>query len=375
MDKVDCAVVGAGVVGLAVARALALAGREVIVLEARGRIGSEMSSRNSEVIHAGIYYPESSLKARFCVEGRNRLYDYCEEHNVPFKRCGKLIIATSERQRSRLQAMLENARINGVDDIVHLDKAGVMAREPQLKCIAALWSPSTGIIDSHSYMLALQGDLEDAGGVVVFDSVVTGGRRKNGMLEIAVRNADDCFRLAANTVVNSAGIGGDRLAGLFEGIDTEVLPRYSYAKGNYFSCSGESPFSSLIYPVPNEYGLGIHVTLDMAGNIRFGPDVEWIDRIDYEVDPKRSDSFYEAIRSYWPEVRNRSLYPAYSGIRPKINGRGLPAADFCIQDENQHGVTGLINLFGIESPGLTSSLALADYVRDLACYGDAAQRH
>lgn len=366
MNRVDCAVVGAGVVGLAVARALALAGREVIVLEAHDCIGSEMSSRNSEVIHAGIYYPKASLKARFCVDGRDRLYDYCEEHNVPFKRCGKFIIATSEQQQPRLQAILEKAHVNGVDDIVPLNQAEVQAREPQVRCFSALWSPSTGIIDSHSYMLALQGDLEDAGGVVVFNSIVTGGRMKNGMLELVVRNSEDYFRLAAKTVVNCAGIGGDKLASVFEGIDTKTLPKYSYAKGNYFSCSGESPFSSLIYPVPNEYGLGIHVTLDMAGNIRFGPDVEWIDKINYDVDQKRGDSFYEAIRSYWPEVKNRSLYPAYSGIRPKINGKGLPATDFCIQDKNQHGVAGLINLFGIESPGLTSSLALADYVYDLA---------
>lgn len=367
MEKVDCAVVGAGVVGLAAARALALAGREVIVLEAHDCIGSELSSRNSEVIHAGIYYPGASLKARFCVDGRNRLYDYCEQHNVPFRRCGKLIIATSEQQRSELEVILGKARANGVDDIVPLDRDEALAREPQVRCCAALWSPSTGIIDSHSYMLALQGELEDAGGTVVFNSTVTGGRVRNGALEIGVLDGNDCFRLAANTVVNCAGIGGDKLAGAFEGIDRKVLPEYSYAKGNYFTCSGESPFSSLIYPVPNEYGLGIHVTLDIAGNIRFGPDVEWVDELNYEVDPERGDSFYEAICSYWPGVKERTLYPAYSGIRPKINGQGLPAADFCIQHERDHGVAGLINLFGIESPGLTSSLALADYVRDLAC--------
>jgi len=367
VEEVDCIVVGAGVIGLAVARALALAGREVIVLEANDCIGSEISSRNSEVIHAGIYYPEGSLKARFCVAGRKQLYHYCAEHNVAFKRCGKLIIAADKEQQPRLSAILENARANGVDDIVPLERDAVRSREPQVRCHSALWSPSTGIIDSHAYMLSLQGDLENSGGMVVFNSTVTGGSVNNGMLELAVHDNGDSFQLAANTVINCAGLGGDKLARTIKGIDTTVLPTYSYARGNYFSYAGKSPFSSLIYPVPDEYGLGVHVTPDMAGNIRFGPDVEWIDRIDYEVNPDRGDLFYEAIRSYWPDLEDNSLYPAYSGIRPKINGSGLPAVDFRIQDESEHGVAGLINLFGIESPGLTSSLALADYVRDLAC--------
>lgn len=367
MEKVDCVVIGAGVIGLAVARALALAGREVIVLEANDCIGSGISSRNSEVIHAGIYYPRASLKARFCINGRNQLYDYCKAHSVPFKRCGKFVIATSEQQQPGLQTILENARANGVDDIVPLNKAEMRSREPQVRCFSALWSPSTGIIDSHSYMLALQGDLENAGGAVVFNSAVTGGIVNNGKLVLNVHDSGDTFRLAANTVVNCAGIDGDKLARSIEGINIGVIPEYSYAKGNYFTYSGKAPFASLIYPVPDEYGLGIHVTLDMSGNIRFGPDVEWIEKLDYEVNPGRGELFYEAIRSYWPEVKGESLFPAYSGIRPKINGRGLPAVDFCIQDETEHGVAGLINLFGIESPGLTSSLALADHVRDLAC--------
>lgn len=367
MEKLDCVVIGAGVIGLAVARALALAGREVIVHEANDCIGSGVSSRNSEVIHAGIYYPSASLKARFCVDGRNRLYDYCKAHGVPFKRCGKFVIATSEQQQAGLQTILENARANGVGDIVPLDKAEMRSREPQLRCFSALWSPSTGIIDSHAYMLALQGDLEDAGGAVVFNSAVTGGMAKNEKLLLDVHDNGDKFRLTASTVINCAGIDGDKLARAIEGIKSEAIPEYSYARGNYFSYSGKAPFTSLIYPVPDEYGLGIHVTLDMSGNIRFGPDVEWIDKIDYEVNPDRGELFYEAIRSYWPDIKDDSLFPAYSGIRPKINGKGLPAVDFCIQDENEHGVAGLINLFGIESPGLTSSLALADYVRDLAC--------
>jgi L-2-hydroxyglutarate oxidase LhgO len=365
MEKVDCVVVGAGVIGLAVARALALAGREVIVLEAHDCIGSEISSRNSEVIHAGIYYPAGSLKALLCVKGRKQLYSYCDEHHVPFKRCGKLIVATNEQQRPKLRTILENARTNGIDDMVFLDQKEMQRREPHIKCVSSLWSPSTGIIDSHIYMLALQADLENAGGIIVFNSTVTGGSAANRLLELAVRSGDSSFRLTANNVVNCAGLGGDKLAHSIDGINLKTLPVYSYAKGNYFTYSGKSPFTSLIYPVPSEYGLGVHVTHDMAGNLRFGPDVEWIDKISYEVDPDRGGVFYEAIRSYWPELMDMSLLPAYSGIRPKINGKGLPAVDFAVQSESEHGVTGLINLFGIESPGLTSSLALADYVKEM----------
>jgi L-2-hydroxyglutarate oxidase LhgO len=365
MERLDCVVIGAGVIGLAVARAMALAGRDVIVLEAHDCIGSETSSRNSEVIHAGIYYPAGSLKARFCVQGKDQLYQYCAERNVPFKRCGKFIIATSEHQQPELQTILEKARINGVDDIVTVDKAEMQRREPHLNCVSALWSPSTGVIDSHAYMLALQGDLENAGGNIVFNSKVSSGKSGSGRLELLVLDGESSFNLTANTVFNCAGLGGDQLAHAIEGINSETLPDYSYAKGNYFTYSGKSPFKSLIYPVPNEYGLGVHVTLDMAGNLRFGPDVEWIENINYEVDPARGDVFYEAIRNYWPDLSDHTLIPAYSGIRPKINGKGLPAADFKIQTESEHGVAGLINLFGIESPGLTSSLALADYVNNL----------
>jgi L-2-hydroxyglutarate oxidase LhgO len=363
MEKADCIVIGAGVVGLAVARALALAGREVIVLEAGDCIGSGVSSRNSEVIHAGIYYPAGSLKAKLCVAGRKQLYAYCETHHVPCKPCGKYIVATDEQQQSKLQAILEKARVNGVDDMVLLDQEEMRRREPKIKCLSALLSPSTGLIDSHAYMLSLQADLEEAGGVVVFNAVVSGGAVINDVLELSVQSGDSSSQLAATTVVNCAGLGGDKLAHTIAGIKRETLPTYSYAKGNYFTYAGKSPFSSLIYPVPNEYGLGIHVTHDMAGNLRFGPDVEWVDELDYEVAPERCETFYEAIRSYWPELPDDSLLPAYSGIRPKINGKGLAAADFVIQGAGEHGVTGLINLFGIESPGLTASLALADYVK------------
>jgi len=365
MEKVDCLVVGAGVIGLAVARALALGGREVIVLEAHDCTGSEISSRNSEVIHAGIYYPAQSLKARFCVAGRKQLYAYCEEHKLRFKRCGKFIIAASEDQRSQLQEIKENARNNGVDDLVYLDKGEMERREPQVRCAAALWSPSTGILDSHAYMLNLQAELENAGGLIVFNSTVAGGCLENGQLVLEVGTGANPFRLTANTVVNCAGLGGDRLAQSIKGINQGTIPSYQYARGNYFTCPGKAPFNSLIYPLPNDYGLGVHVTLDMEGNLRFGPDVEWVDEINYAVDPSRSEAFYEAIRSYWPDIAGKPLVPAYSGIRPKINGRGMPAADFQIQGENENGIPGLINLFGIESPGLTSSLAIADYVKGM----------
>ncbi|MFT6372589.1 MAG: L-2-hydroxyglutarate oxidase LhgO [Gammaproteobacteria bacterium] len=365
MEKVDCVVVGAGVIGLATARALALAGRDVIVIEANDCIGSETSSRNSEVIHAGIYYPAGSLKALFCVQGRKQLYDFCDERQLPYQRCGKFIIATDEKQTNQLQTIQKAALANGVEDIVAVDKLEIQHREPQLQCVAGLWSPSTGIIDSHSYMLALQGDIEDSGGTIVFNSKVTSGAKEGRLLKLEVQNGDSLFQLLAKTVVNCAGLGGDQLAHSIKGINKNSLPKYSYAKGNYFTYQGKTPFSSLIYPVPNDHGLGVHITLDMIGNMRFGPDVEWVDEINYDVDSARSDKFYSAIRAYWPNLPDKSILPAYSGIRPKINGKGLPTADFYIQGEKEHGVTGLINLFGIESPGLTSSLALADYVRDM----------
>ena len=366
MEKADCVVVGAGVVGLAVARALALGGREVIVLEVCDSIGSGISSRNSEVIHAGIYYPAGSLKAKLCVSGRKQLYEYCEAHHVPYRRCGKCIVATEESQQAQLQTILEKARVNGVDDMVHLDRNEMQRREPEIRCASALFSPSTGVIDSHAYMLSLQADLEDAGGIVVNNAEVTAGSVVNGVLELSVESGGVASRLAASSVINCAGLGSDLLAHSIDGIKRETLPTYSYAKGNYFTFNGKSPFHSLIYPLPNKYALGVHVTHDMAGNLRFGPDVEWVDELDYRVDPRRGESFYEAIRGYWPGLPDDSLLPAYSGIRPKINGKDLAAADFVIQDQREHGVAGLINLFGIESPGLTSSLALADYVRDMA---------
>ncbi len=368
MEFVDCVVVGAGVVGLAVARALALAGHEVIVLEAADGIGAETSSRNSEVIHAGIYYPAGSLMARFCVAGRKALYAYCEQKGVPFRNCGKLIVATNADEDGRLAGIRQRAAVNGVDDMRILTAAEAMAMEPHLFCTSALHSPSTGIIDSHAFMLALQGDAENAGAVVVFLSPVTGGRVVRGGIEIAVGGADPT-RLRCRLLVNSAGLHAPDFARRIVGMPPERVPTAYYAKGNYFTLSGRSPFSRLIYPVPVPGGLGVHLTIDLGGQARFGPDVEWIETIDYTVDPGRAEKFYAAVRRYWPELRDGAIQPGYAGIRPKIVPPGVAAQDFVVQGPQTHGVPGLINLFGIELPGLTASLALADHVLEVARTG------
>lgn len=362
-ESVDCVVIGAGVVGLAVARALALQGREVMVLEAAEAIGTGTSSRNSEVIHAGIYYPEGSLKARLCVRGKQLLYAYCEERGVPFQRCGKLIVATSEAQRGALEAIRAKALANGVDDLVWLDAAQAQALEPRLHCVAALHSPSTGIVDSHALMLSLQGDLEHAGGMVAFHARVVGGEVcAEG---IALQTADG-MALLARTVVNSAGLQAPDLARSFAGLPPASVPTAHYAKGSYFTLAGRSPFSRLIYPVPEAAGLGVHLTLDLGGQAKFGPDVEWVASADdLVVDPRRGDAFYAAVRSYWPALPDGALAPGYAGIRPKINAPDAPAADFLLQGPAEHGVPGLVNLFGIESPGLTSCLALGEHVTQI----------
>ena len=360
MDDVDCVVVGAGVVGLAVARALALAGREVLVLEAAEGIGTETSSRNSEVIHAGIYYPKGSLMARACVAGKQQLYAYCAERGVPHRNCGKFIVATTEEEAGRLESIRQRAAANGVEDLRLLSAAEARAIEPALDCTAALTSPSTGIIDSHAYMLALQGDAENAGALFVFHSRVEGGRLlEEGGAEIQVGGAEP-MALRCRLLVNCAGLHAPALAASL-GQAAEQVPPAFYAKGNYFTLAGRSPFSRLIYPVPVPGGLGVHLTIDLGGQARFGPDVEWVSRAnDYEVDPRRGDSFYAAVRRYWPGLPDGALQPGYSGIRPKIVGPGQPGQDFVIQGPRQHGQAGLLNLFGIESPGLTASLALAD---------------
>ncbi|KAA0583777.1 NAD(P)/FAD-dependent oxidoreductase [Azospirillum sp. B21] len=370
MERVECVVVGAGVVGLATARRLARAGREVIVLEAADAIGTGTSSRNSEVIHAGIYYPTGSLRARLCVPGRDALYDYCAAHGVEHRRIGKLIVATEESQLPKLAAIRAQAAANGVNDLTEVDAATAMGWEPNLRTVGALLSPSTGIIDSHGLMLALLGDAEESGAMLALQSPLLRSHRTADGFELEVGGAEP-MRLACSALVNAAGLGAWAVARGLEGLDAAHVPPRVLAKGNYYAlAAGRSPFSRLVYPVPVEGGLGVHLTLDLAGQARFGPDVEWLGDIaghgegpiDYAVDPVRADSFYGAVRAYWPGLPDHALVPAYSGVRPKLSGPGQPQADFLIQGPETHGVDGLINLFGIESPGLTSCLAIADAV-------------
>jgi L-2-hydroxyglutarate oxidase LhgO len=365
MEHVDCVVVGAGVVGIAVARALALAGREVLVLDTAEGIGTATSSRNSEVIHAGIYYPRDSLMARFCVQGRRMLYEFCAAHGVAFTNCGKLIVATSAAESDELARIKARAEANGVEGMRLLGAAEARAMEPNLVCAAALLSPVTGVVDSHAYMLALQGQAEQYGATFVFHSPVAGGRVGTGGVELEVGGAEP-MALSCRLVINSAGLHAPALARGLQGMPGALVPPQYYAKGNYFTLAGSSPFSRLIYPVPVPGGLGVHLTIDLGGQARFGPDVEWIDRLDYSVDPSRADGFYAAVRRYWPGLKDGALQPGYAGIRPKIVPRGAPAQDFVVQGAREHGIAGLVNLFGIESPGLTAAIALADHVRDIA---------
>jgi len=360
VEKLDAVVIGAGVVGLAVARALAMAGREVVILEAEDAIGTHTSSRNSEVIHAGIYYPKGSLKARSCVAGKELLYEYCVEHGVPHRRSGKLIVATNQAQEKELLSIQEKAHANGVTDVVWMTQAQVLALEPELSCVAGLYSPSTGIIDSHALMLAYLGDAEAHGAMLALKSHLLGA-------QVAAQGFvvhSDQMDVACDVLVNSAGLRAPSVARTIEGFPGKFIPRELYAKGNYYSLTRKAPFSRLVYPVPEPGGLGVHVTLDLAGQARFGPDVEWVERIDYQVDPARSERFYAAIRKYWPGLPDGALSPGYAGIRPKTAGPGEPAPDFVVQGPSVHGIPGLVHLFGIESPGLTSSLALAGLVLD-----------
>nr|WP_295773424.1 NAD(P)/FAD-dependent oxidoreductase [Rhodoferax sp.] len=367
MEHVDCVVVGAGVVGLAVARALALAGREVLVLEACNAIGTQTSARNSEVIHAGMYYPTGSLKARLCVRGKALLYAYCAERGIGHSRCGKFIVATAPDQLAKLQTIRDRASANGVHDLVWLDAAQAQAAEPALQCLAALHSPSTGIVDSHGLMLSLLGDIENLGGVLALNSPLALAEYTHNAIELV---AVDGTRLRAKSVVNAAGLQAPALARRFARLDPCHVPKAYFAKGNYFTLAGRSPFSRLIYPVPEDAGLGVHLTLDLGGQARFGPDVQWVDSPDdTEVQPARGNAFYAEIRKYWPALPDGALAPAYAGIRPKISGPNEPARDFWIQSPKDHGVPGLVNLFGIESPGLTSSLAIGDLVGGLLTAG------
>jgi L-2-hydroxyglutarate oxidase LhgO len=358
VERVDCAVIGAGVVGLAVARELALAGREVIVLERAEAIGTECSSRNSEVIHAGIYYPPGSLKARLCVEGRRLLYRYCAERGIPHARLGKLLVAVTAAEIPALEAYARSATANGVDDLAWLDADAAAELEPAVRCVAALHSPSTGIVDSHALMLALEGDAANAGAVTVFRSTVERGAAGDDGIDLRVGGAE-AMAIRCAAVVNCAGLAAPAVARAIAGVPADRVPRAYFAKGHYFTLAGRSPFRRLIYPVPEAGGLGVHVTLDLAGQARFGPDVSWIDAVDYGFDASRAERFYAAIRRYYPGLADGALAPGYTGVRPKIAGPGEPPADFAIQGPQEHGVAGLVNLFGIESPGLTASLAIA----------------
>lgn len=364
MNEIDCIVVGGGVIGLAVARSLALKGLETILVDKEKIIGSHTSSRNSEVIHAGIYYPTGSLKALHCVTGRAMLYAYCEARHIPYRRCGKLIVATQPDQVLQLEELARTARANGVVDLEFVCPSDLLRMEPELKADAALFSPSTGIIDSHAYMTSLAGDFTNAGGIIAFDTHVSMIRCSTQGLAVWIEGSDDAV-LRSRFLVNCAGLEAPHLASRIEGLAAQHIPTPYLAKGSYFSLKRRAPFSHLIYPVPEPGGLGTHLTLDLAGSARFGPDVEWVETIDYTVDPAKAAKFCASIRRFWPALREEDLQPAYAGIRPKISGPGDPPADFLISGPRNHGVPGLVNLFGMESPGLTASLAIAEHVAGL----------
>ncbi len=364
MERVDCVVVGAGVIGLAVARALACEGREVLILEAESAIGTATSSRNSEVIHAGIYYPTDSLKARLCIAGRDMLYRFCDDHGVAYRRCGKLIVAADAAQTRDLDRLWRLAQANGVNDLQRLDQTGLSTLEREIAGVAALLSPSTGIVDSHALMLSLLGEAEVGGAVLALRSPVEGVNVLPHAMDIQV-GTDPATTLRTSTLVNAAGHGAIPLASRIHGLPAESVPRSYLAKGSYFSLAHSSTFGHLVYPLPGADGLGIHLTLDLAGRARFGPDVQWVDALDYDLDPTRVMGFYPAIRRYWPSLKDDTLLPAYAGIRPRLGAPGAPAVDFRIDGPSFHGVPGLVNLFGIESPGLTACLAIAGHVSSL----------
>lgn len=360
-NSVECVVIGAGVIGLAVARALAVSGREVLLLEAEDAIGTQTSSRNSEVIHAGIYYPSDSNKAALCLPGKQMLYEYCRSRGVHYQQCGKLIVATSPGQTEGLQQIYAAGLKNGVNDLAMITAAEAQQRAPGIAADAAIWSPSTGIVDSHALMLALLGDFENAGGTLALKSKIQSISVLKTGLRICLASDGD-FELNANMVINSAGLGAIPLAKLIDGLSSKYIPSIEFAKGSYFSYSGAHPFDCLIYPMPTPGGLGTHLTLDQAGQARFGPDVEWVSKEDYSVSEAKLEGFYQAVRDFWPDVKKTALSPAYAGIRAKCMPQGKGYHDFIFSGPAQHGIKGLINLFGMESPGLTSCLAIADHV-------------
>jgi L-2-hydroxyglutarate oxidase LhgO len=363
MYQTDCIVIGAGIIGLAVARALVLSGVETVIVEAENAIGTGGSSRNSGVIHAGIYYPKDSLKAKLCVAGRDRLYAYCETHNVPYRRCGKLLVATEKDQLDALRALAARAAANGVADLIYMGKEQAAKLEPALRCEAALLSPSTGIIDTHGLMHAYLGDAANNGATLALNSPVVRGKVTSGgfMLETGGQNPT---QIACSILINAAGLQAQDIAGKIEGIDKKTIPPVYYAKGNYFTLAKASPFSRLIYPLPEPGGLGVHLTLDLAGQARFGPDVEWVDAVDYDVPAERGHKFYPSIRAYWPDLPEGALQPGYAGIRPKLVPQGKADGDFILQHSGDHNIKGLVNLYGIESPGITASLAIAETVKN-----------
>jgi L-2-hydroxyglutarate oxidase LhgO len=365
LNDVDCIVIGAGVIGLSVARALSRRGREVIILECERHVGMHTSSRNSEVIHAGIHYEPNSLKARLCVTGRDLLYRYCAERGIPHRRCGKFTVATDDTQLATLEKIESNARASGVFDLEWLERRQARRAEPELECVRALSSPSTGIIDSHILMQSLLAEAEANGASIAYGTKVSSLRAAPGGIEIAI-NGESLPVVRARVVVNAAGLQADRVASSIQDFPAQFIPTVHFAKGSYFALSGASPFSRLVYPAPPPGGhLGIHMTIDLGGTARFGPDSEWVRRFDYSVDPQRVALFAEAIRQYWPGLDEGRLHPAYAGIRPKVSGPGEPARDFCISGPKEHGVAGVVNLFGMESPGLTASLALGEYIAAL----------
>ncbi|MCY6381624.1 NAD(P)/FAD-dependent oxidoreductase [Hoeflea prorocentri] len=368
MDHVNCIVAGAGVIGIATARALALAGRDVVIIEAEDIIGSHTSSRNSEVIHAGIYYAENSLKASFCVSGKMALYDYCRDRAIPHEQTGKLIVATRNEDLDTLASIHRHALANGVDDIRQISAEEAVESEPELSCIAALHSPSTGIVDSHALILSMLGEAEDRGTMVAFGTKVA-SVRPDGRRFIVAFEGDDADAVSCDIFINAAGHGAWDIARSIPRLPAGIVPPHLLSKGNYYSLSGHPcPFRQLIYPVPGDGSLGIHFTRDLAGQARFGPDVFWMDgeELDYTVLDDRADDFAEAIRTYWPALPDNALAPSYCGIRPKMVGSGQPAADFVIRSPKQNGFNGLVQLFGMESPGLTGCLVIGEYVADMA---------
>jgi L-2-hydroxyglutarate oxidase LhgO len=366
LNDVDCIVIGAGVIGLAAARSLALAGREVLILERERQFGMHTSSRNSEVIHAGIHYQPGSLKARLCVSGRELLYRYCAMRGIGHRRCGKFTVASDASQIATLEKIASNARANGVLDLEWLDESEARRAEPQLKCVRALFSPSTGIIDSHGLMQSLLADGESAGATIAYGTAVAAMRLSAAGIEIDIVGEPEPV-VRARCVVNCAGLQAHHVAGAIEGFPAQHIPKIYYAKGSYFNFGGASPFKRLVYPAPIPDGhLGIHMALDLSGAARFGPDTQWVNEIDYQVDAARADVFAAAIREYWPQLDVAKLSPAYAGVRPKVTAPGEVAKDFYISGPQDHGIEGIVNLFGMESPGLTSSLAIGDYIVALA---------